>query len=150
NLGRLPENTSSDDPGVDTSAASFLNPYIYADDNPVSRIDPNGQQAVPAGFDTFTLRAAAVSLGVNPNQAQVQFNRQVGRMFQDFALASFGLVENFRPMYSQARASANFGLPASVIPDAVIPITRLTFRWGIIPWIERYPSSSFYEVKAVT
>jgi RHS repeat-associated protein len=150
NLGQLPEDASESAQDVDTSVPTFLNVYAYADANPASRVDPDGRQAMP--LDTFTLRTIARSLGIGAGLTGVQFNRAVGRAFQDFALQSFGLAENFTPMFSPARQAANagppgFGLPASVVPDSVRGIVQFRgFEW---PPVRFYGQSSFFEVKAV-
>ncbi len=150
NLRHLPEDASDQTQNVDTSAPTFLNVYNYADANPSSKIDPDGRQAVP--LDTFTLRTIAPSLGIGAGLTGVQFNRAVGRAFQDFALQSFNLMENFTPIPSPARAGVNpGGLPGAVVPDAVRGILQVQLLFGLIPWRSiPYPNSSFFEVKAVT
>jgi len=88
-------------------------------------------------------------LGIGAGLTGVQFNRAVGRAFQDFALRSFGLAENFTPLFSPARQTANAlngGLPASVVPDSVRGILQFRGGWPPIRW---YGESSFFEVKAV-
>jgi len=147
NLGQLPEDASTPTRAVDTSVPTFLNVYDYADANPVSKVDPNGLQAVP--LDTIQLRAIARSAGIGAGLTGIQFNRAVGRAFQDFAIQSFGQVENFMLFPSPDRAAATGGLPASVMPDVVRPVMKYEYKWGFIPWITPLPNSSFWEVKAV-
>jgi hypothetical protein len=144
-LQDLPEDASKSS-SLDTFAPGFLNLYSYADDNSLTKVDPNGQQAVP--LTTVQLRAIARSQGIGAGLSGVQFNRAVGRAFQEFALRAFGFTENFTLFPSPARAAATGGLPASVIPDSVQPVTALKW-WFIFPQVTVYPNSGFIEVKAV-
>ncbi|WP_181019438.1 SpvB/TcaC N-terminal domain-containing protein [Nonomuraea typhae] len=149
NLGQLPESGTRTDQNLDTSVPTFLNVYNYADANPLSKIDPDGRQAVP--LTTTRLRAIATAQGIGAGLSGVQFNRAVGRAFQDFALNRYGLLENFRSFASPARAAATGpGGPRSVIPDAVRHVTQVTLRWWIIPQLVPFANSSFTEVKAVS
>jgi len=145
-LQDLPEDPSKSS-GPDTFAPSFLDLYNYADDEPLTKVDPTGQQAVP--LTTFRLRAIAASAGIGAGLTGVQFNRAVGRAFQEFALNALRLnPENFTLFPSPARAAATGGLPAGVIPDAVKNIRVVDISW-FIPETTVYPNSSFFEVKAV-
>jgi RHS repeat-associated protein len=146
-LQDLPEDASKSASNLDTASPSFLNLYNYADANPLGKVDPDGRQAVP--LTTVQLRAIARSQGIGAGLSGVQFNRAVGRAFQEFALNSLGLVENFTPFPSPARAAATGGLPAAVIPDAVTAVKKVELRWYFWPTVTEYPNSSFYEVKAV-
>ncbi len=147
-LQDLPEDPAKPS-GLDTFAPSFLNLYNYADDEPLTKVDPDGQQAVP--LTTFRLRAIARAAGVGAGLPPgVLFNRAVGRAFQEFANNALGLTENFTPYPSPVRAA--YGGPPTVIPDAVRNITRvdITMTWhGMEMTSTTYPNSSFFEVKAV-
>jgi RHS repeat-associated protein len=149
-LADLPEDPSKPS-GLDTFAPSFLDLYNYADDQPLTKVDPDGQQAVP--LTTYRLRAIATAAGIGAGLTGVQFNRAVGRAFQEFANNALGLTENFTPFPSPARAAATGGSPAAVIPDAVRDITKIEidYKWGFIPQYSSttFPNSSFFEVKAV-
>jgi RHS repeat-associated protein len=151
-LGRklldLPEDPGKPS-GLDTFAPSFLNLYNYADDQPLTKVDPDGQAAVP--LTTFRLRAIARAQGIGAGLTGILFNRAVGRAFQEFANTSLGLTENFTPYPSPARAA--YGGAPTVIPDAVRNITKIdvTLTWYGAQRITTttYPNSSFFEVKAV-
>lgn len=99
--------------------------------------DPSHTAATKARLDQL-----ANSQGIPINQ--------VGRAFQNFALATIRLgtpiPENFRLFPSPARAAATGGAIRNVEPDGVLPLVFVNVPVGPT---ETYADSVFYEVKAL-
>ena len=122
--------------------------FEYGENRPLNLIDPDGRQPVP--LTTTRLRYIAQAQGIGRGLGGVALNRAIGVAFENWVLQSLGMVpRNTRLFYSPARALATGGLPASVIPEAVRPITGYRLALGFWPTTTVYPDSSLYEVKAV-
>lgn len=94
---------------------------------------------------TLRLRAVAVAQGIGTGLTGIAFNRAVGLAFEHWILSSLATPRNTRAFISPARAAATGGLPASVIPEAALPIVWV--KWGFVP--TTFPDSLLCEVKAV-
>jgi RHS repeat-associated protein len=123
-LGGLPEPPSGSS-SVDTFAPSFLDLYNYADDRPLTVTDPSGIASQKRDLSTDLLQTIADGQGIGGGLSDVQYNRAIGRAFQDTALFLFGeatigraFPENFERKYSPLRQTF-FGGTGNVIPDAI-------------------------------
>jgi len=94
---------------------------------------------------TLRLRAVANAQGIGTGLTGIAFSRAVGLAFEHWILSSLALPRNTRAFISPTRAAATGGLPASVIPEAVLPIAWV--GWSLAP--TTFPDSLFCEVKAV-
>lgn len=157
-LADLPENPSELS-SLNTFAPSFLNLYNYADDRPLTEVDPDGRQT-RQDLTTQLLRQIANGQGIGTgHQDLVQQNRDIGRAFQSTALDLFGraaaggpIPENTNRFDSPARA-ASLGLTppdsSKVVPDAVAGVqVIITTSEGVSQQMS-FPRSGFIEVKAV-
>jgi RHS repeat-associated protein len=156
-LANLPEDPSTPTT-LDTFAAGFLNLYSYADDEPLTVTDPDGLQG-RTDLSTQLLRGAAIKegfangLNLADRDDLVQFNRAVGRAFQQLALNLFGnsafgqpAQENTTPVTSSVKAWL-YGGSGAVIPDwigGVQPVLPNGTPVGPV-----FPDSAYAEVKAV-
>jgi RHS repeat-associated protein len=152
-LASLPEDPTGPS-GLDTFAPSFLNPYNYADDRPLTVTDPSGEASGEQDLSTGLLRTIADAQGIGGGLTGVQYNRAIGRAFQDTALyivgqtvQGYALPENFTAFYSPLR-QASFGGTGDVIPDA-IKNTTLQFGGAQGPQTPSFTQSALFEVKAV-
>ena len=167
-LANLPASPAS----VDVFAPSFLNPYNYADDRPLTVTDPTGGGPQQQDLDTKLLRQIAVAQGVSTGSGSIRDNYATGRLFQNTVLAIIGyatvgapLPENTSMLISPARSMARglFIFPSGppvgggVVPDALqpLPVKQVTIRVTPEgtevsgPSIKNYPASVMYEAKAV-
>jgi len=156
-LANLPEDASAPTT-LDTFAAGFLNLYSYADDEPLTVTDPDGLQT-KTDLTTQDLRGAAIKEGfaygltLSNRDDLVQFNRAVGRAFQQLALDVFGnaafghpATENTTAVTSNIKAWL-YGGSGDVIPDWIGNVQRRTPAGTPIgpPFLD----SGYAEVKAV-
>ncbi len=156
-LADLPEDASKLS-SLDTFAPSFLNLYNYANDRPLTEVDPDGRQT-RQDLTTQLLKQIANGQGIGTgHQALVQQNRDIGRAFQYTALGLVGqamgggpAAENTDRFNSPARA-ASLGLApgtSSVVPDAVGTVTAIIQTSDGVRTQVPFPRSGFVEVKAV-
>jgi len=121
---------------------SFLNPVVYKDPDGKSPGDP---------VSTHSLRRMATNQGIGRGLTGIQYNRAVGRAFQNAMLNSIGLRENFFIMPSPARLQAG-GRPG-VMPDSRLAVKEFGFSFrGLLkgqPWVRFYRNAHLIEVKAV-
>jgi hypothetical protein len=98
---------------------------------------------------TTRLRAIAAAQKIGFGQMGVQQNRTIGLAFENWVLTTLGQIpRNQMSFFSMARQNANNGgLPASVIPEFVSPLS-LFFAGSPSPAV--LAASEFWEVKAVT
>jgi hypothetical protein len=94
---------------------------------------------------TLRLRAVASAQGIGTGLTGIAFSRAVGLAFEHWILSSLTIPRNTRSFLSPARAAVTGGLPASVIPEAVLPIVWV--KWVLVS--TPFPDSLFCEVKAV-
>ncbi|MBW4622509.1 MAG: translationally-controlled tumor protein [Cyanosarcina radialis HA8281-LM2] len=87
---------------------------------------------------------------VDPNLIPTEFNKKVGKAFQDFALGTIDpnrvIPENTIRYYSKLRDENTNGKKKNVAPDAVVPLIYKDILTG---QEKEYPEGVFYEVKAL-
>jgi hypothetical protein len=94
------------------------------------------------------LRQIAIQNKIDNCDAQtgITQNRTIGVVFERWVLTTMGQAKWKTPILSMQRMLQNNGLPASVIPEFVGPLSE----WWLLPaGATDFPKSTFFEVKAV-
>jgi len=119
-------------------ANSYQNPVLYRD--PDGRSPDDAPQPLTSQELRRMARDAGLATGTGPN-----FNRQVGRTFQDTARASTGGGENYVSFPSEARRAATSGKRRGAQPDQVGPLNITDLDTGNT---RSFPNLTFKEAKA--
>jgi RHS repeat-associated protein len=113
--------TTDPDPG-DVRDPSSLNPYLYADANPVNKIDPTGEDAIDIGLSVIGLGAGIVATGALFAGAPVVGAVAVGVGVTAWAYGSYR-------SWTTYGSSPQFWTSTSLSLASNIPIVG--FAWGI-------------------
>ncbi len=128
--------------------------YRYAGNAPSDNTDPSGLSFKPATTSDLQSAIAAKGLLDGLTKGSLPYNRIVGRVVQDAALACYDLSENGINFPAPARAKATNGRYVTVRPDAVdnltIEDTTYDYFQGPIHTETVIPGGVWFEVKAVS
>jgi hypothetical protein len=131
--------------GITTSLSFNALPSVYASPQCAAS---NQRPLTKARLEVLAIEHNAVKPGLPPSE----FEKQVGRAFQNFALGTIdparGIIpENTTPYYSPLREEKTKNKYRNVIPDGVVELTYVDLTTGVTKLI---PEGVFYEVKAVS